>query len=194
MTAYTPQQGLCCKLFLTANLSFTLPSIIVLIVGETFLAFKYLSDGPLVFGFASSDALRASRSLNVGLKDQRLGIQWVKDNIAAFGGDPNNITIFGESDGATGIGLQLTAYGGKYEAPFHQVIMQSGAPVTDAGVSSNFSATSYAAVAALTNCTHSSPGSNETLTCLRKLSMETLLHVAVGYAHTTSPPSGFDVL
>jgi carboxylesterase type B len=194
MTSYIPRQDLSCKLFLTANLSSTSPSIIALIVGHIFVfRFKYLSDIPLVFGFASSDALRESGSLNVGLKDQRLGIQWVKDNIATFGGDPDNITIFGESDGATSAGLQLTAYGGKYGAPFHRAIMQSGAPATDAGVASNFSAASYAAVAAMTNCTRSSPGSDETLTCLRSLSMETLLDVALTYAHTAEPPSGFDV-
>ncbi|XP_014728598.1 PREDICTED: bile salt-activated lipase [Sturnus vulgaris] len=44
---------------------------------------------------------------NYGLKDQHMAIAWVKRNIKAFGGDPDNITIFGESAGATSVSLQV---------------------------------------------------------------------------------------
>lgn len=46
---------------------------------------------------------------NVGLKDQLMAFQWVKDNIQYFGGDPNNITVFGPSAGASSIHLHLTS-------------------------------------------------------------------------------------
>ncbi|KAH8204523.1 hypothetical protein TruAng_001297 [Truncatella angustata] len=55
-----------------------------------------------VFGFAQSEALKLEVAQNAGLRDQRLVIEWVRDNIAHFGGNPDRITIFGQ---------QIMAYG-----------------------------------------------------------------------------------
>lgn len=59
---------------------------------------RRLMRGP-VFGFAQSDALQAEGSTNAGLRDQRLAIEWTRDHISNFGGDPNQITILGQSSG-----------------------------------------------------------------------------------------------
>lgn len=52
-----------------------------------------------VFGFARSAALESEGSENAGLRDQRLAVEWVRDNIEHFGGDPGKITIAGQSTG-----------------------------------------------------------------------------------------------
>ncbi|KAI8439887.1 hypothetical protein MSG28_001353 [Choristoneura fumiferana] len=66
---------------------------------------------------------------NAGLRDQLAALQWVKNNIAAFGGDDNNITLFGESAGAASVEFHLLS--GYFEGLFHRAIMQSGTVLCD---------------------------------------------------------------
>lgn len=67
-------------------------------------------------------------STNIGILDQVAALKWVKDNIENFGGDPNNITIFGESAGASSV-LTLVSIP-LAKGLFHKAIMQS-APTFD---------------------------------------------------------------
>ncbi len=62
---------------------------------------------------------------NCGLRDQIAALEWVRDNIEGFGGDPDNVTVFGESAGAMSVGALLGAP--RARSLFHRAVMQSGA-------------------------------------------------------------------
>lgn len=83
------------------------------------------ADCSAVFGFPASPELPLT-GLNLGLLDQRLALQWVQKHIAAFGGSPNKVTIFGESAGAEDIDALLTSYGASATPPFRAAILESG--------------------------------------------------------------------
>lgn len=82
-----------------------------------------------MFGFLCHDELSAESpdgvSGNYGLLDQIAALEWVRDNIAAFGGDPDNVTIFGESAGGMAVLNLMTAPGAR--GLFHKAISQSPA-------------------------------------------------------------------
>jgi para-nitrobenzyl esterase len=83
-----------------------------------------------LFGYlylAAIDKSKYAESGNVGMLDLILALQWVRDNIAEFGGDPDNVTIFGESGGG-GKCATLMAMP-QAHGLFHKVITQSGQQV-----------------------------------------------------------------
>ncbi|MBY9067932.1 carboxylesterase family protein [Hyphomonas sp. WL0036] len=84
------------------------------------------------FGYLAHPALteEAGTSGNYGLMDQVSALNWVRENVAVFGGDPNNVTVFGESAGAQSITeLMATPMS---EGLFHKAILQSGASTYNA--------------------------------------------------------------
>jgi para-nitrobenzyl esterase len=118
-------------------------------------------------GFFSHPAINAEGHpfANYGIMDQQLALQWVQRNIAALGGDPGNVTIFGQSGGGTAVMSNLVSPLSK--ELFHRAINQSGTriavtpPATMSKLGEEFAASA--------GCT------DQSAKCLRSLSVGQIL-------------------
>ncbi|GAB1736540.1 hypothetical protein NU219Hw_g7687t1 [Hortaea werneckii] len=130
------------------------------------------------FGFLAGDDLAKEGSTNLGLRDQRLGLQWVQDNIAGFGGDPEKVTIWGESAGAISVMDHTIINGGDntYNGKplFRGAIMNSGSIVPANTVTTPKAQTVYDTVVSAAGCS----GSDDKLACLRAAPYQTFLRAA----------------
>ncbi|KIW63345.1 hypothetical protein, variant 2 [Phialophora macrospora] len=179
--------------FETGSYNYSLYNPTALVTGsaakDTPVIFVSMNYRVNVFGFANSAALRSEGSLNAGLLDQRLALTWVQSNIAAFGGNPRNVTVFGESSGASSIGLHLTSNAGNGTAPFRRAILQSGGPAGEPGLTGNTTIVNTAAVAQLAGC----PGTNDSLVlaCLREIPAVLLLNAVLQFENVTAANGTF---
>ncbi|KAG6004988.1 hypothetical protein E4U21_000560 [Claviceps maximensis] len=138
-----------------------------------FVAVNYRVAG---FGFMPGREILADGSANIGLLDQRMGLEWVADNIEAFGGDPSKVTIWGESAGAISVFNQMALYDGdatyKGKPLFRGAIMNSGSVITADPVDCPKGQVVYDTVVREAGCS----GSNNTLECLRAADYQTFLN------------------
>ncbi|XP_071495054.1 acetylcholinesterase-like [Diadema antillarum] len=121
-----------------------------------------------VFGFLATgdDEIPA----NLGLLDQRQVLMWVQENIAAFGGDPSRVTIFGESAGSMSVSLHVMST--MSAGLFSGAIMQSGVTSGIALVKMDEIVQGTFALGTVLNCTGTSA---EVAACLRTKSAEELV-------------------
>ncbi|KAK1146370.1 hypothetical protein N8T08_003157 [Aspergillus melleus] len=139
-----------------------------------------------LFGFATSKAMIETGQTNVGLRDQRAALEWVRDNIEVFG-----VTVLGQSVGASDIGLQLTAFDGTQGVPFQQAIMMSGGPGLNFNSKPDLVAENTAAIARQVGCIGDGDSqSSKVLECLRNVPFETLSNLSVTASRAARPPFG----
>ncbi|CAG5042627.1 unnamed protein product [Parnassius apollo] len=110
---------------------------------------------------------------NAGMKDQSAALRWVKNNIARFGGDPDNITIFGESSGASSVTSHMLSPMSK--GLFNKAIVQSGTCIHDWAIDRNAKERAFRAGKLLGKETNDT---NELLEFLRSLKPTLLTNLA----------------
>ncbi|KAF4466813.1 cholinesterase precursor [Fusarium albosuccineum] len=116
---------------------------------------------------------------NIGLLDQRKGLQWVQKHISVFGGDPDHVTMGGDSAGAASVSLHLSAFGGKDEGLFHAVAAESVSFATVLTVKESFY--QYENLAIRLSCT------KDVLACMRSKTVKEIQDVNTNIAYPGGP-------
>jgi cholinesterase len=126
-----------------------------------------------IFGFPGSTA----GAYNVGLLDQRLAVEWVRDNIAAFGGDPSRITLFGQSAGAASIDFYTYAW--TSDPIVNGFIEESGTTSLITPLNISTSAAMWYNVSSTVGCGSETSNASSVLACMRNVSSTAIL-AAIG--------------
>jgi len=140
-----------------------------------------------VMGFFAHEAVSAESadgvSGNQGILDQRMVMQWVQSNIAPFGGDPNNVMIFGESAGAFDVCFHMVSEGSR--GLFHRALGESGGCTTSLRTRSEAEAEANVFAEAM-GCGDAS----DVAACLRAVPVADLLMEAPVDGAIEDPPGG----
>ncbi|KAF8706197.1 alpha beta-hydrolase, partial [Rhizoctonia solani] len=124
-----------------------------------------------MFGFLPGSEIKKNGTLNAGLLDMEFALKWTRKNIHLFGGNPDDVTIWGESAGAGGVMMQVVANGGKTTPPlFKRAIASSTYVPPNYRYDDPQAELQYASLVSDTGCANAT----NTLACLRSLDYATL--------------------
>jgi carboxylesterase type B len=140
-----------------------------------------------IFGFPNAAGLPAHQQ-NVGLLDTRLAVEWVRDNIASFGGDPTRIGLWGESSGAIAIAYYSYTY--RADPIANSVILASGNEFIDI-LTRDPTHTNFTFIASHLNCS-SHPATttpDSELACMRRAPAHAITALLHTYANSAAAPA-----
>ncbi|KAJ4986248.1 carboxylesterase [Stagonosporopsis vannaccii] len=119
-----------------------------------------------VFGFPGAPGVDS----NLGLRDQRLAVEWIQKNIRSFGGDPNKIVIGGQSSG--GVAVDWWSYAYSQNPIVHGLVSTSGNAFSFPMNTPQKQVSNWYTLSASLGCGNSS--SSDTISCMRKVPFETI--------------------
>lgn len=178
--------------FIEGSASFSIPPSaypILNVSASNDIIFLYPNYRTNAFGFLPGKEIGADpySDLNNGLLDQHAALQWTHKYIEAFGGDPKNVSIWGQSAGAGSVVAQVIANGGKTDPPlFSKALTSSPYWSKTYNYDDPESQAIYDTFVDLAGCA----GTPDTLACLKQADLQTLrtaaLNISGSHTYTTS--------